>query len=353
MSATRSIYTIERSDYTLAEAIDLVMQLFHLLCAGTDRLFHYHFELTDIHQLDEYCSRFQIINSNLTISFETENAAAINDLLSVTHLYKETLLYNYKSGQEKTWSSFWLQFDSIKKKIIFRLGLPYAAGIQRSKEELSLLLKFLTAKGIIWMVEEEVDEIAGLIIDLNTRGFRGNWVYRDYIELSVPANFTPLNSSQVRPAEVYIHFNENDYLRMGSYENLGIACNNALSEYFIHSGYRVKGTVFSEMNGGIIEKIKGKEWSELRIPLTADLSRFNDFSINDLLFSGAGREEIRISHFTWKDSESAKSTNEIVLSITDPEIFQLEIIINNEVPETYLGKIEELIWEKLVLKGRE
>lgn len=355
MGTTHRIYTLTRKNHSLSHLIELMKKLNNSLCIGPNKKFYYDYKLKEVSRITEIISKYQINISDVLLDFKLNDSNQLNDILLNPKLYERVYFFNHQNtNPEKVYTSYWIDINSIAKSFFLTIGLPYTSGIEKSKEELAKVLKYLVIdKELIFIVHTEIDDLAQTIIDLNSSKFNGGWSYKDFFKISAWGNFIPRGSDQKRPADVTLSFEKKHFDRYKGSEKMGVAFHKALNEYFSSSNYYVEGSFISKFESGILNAIKDIDFLDLSIPIRIDINSNPEFSIQDLELSHNEESNLTMEDFDWLDSNPNHGDNYLNLWMINENEYEFEINISKQIDEDYYTIIEGVIGEGLEYRGME
>jgi hypothetical protein len=352
MGTTHRVYKLKRKGIPLEETLQIMKDINSTLCIGDKKRFQYQLELNNPNQLKEVSNSFKILSQNLLIKFKLKDSNELNKVFSSPKLYDKAWFFNHQNtNPEKAYTSYWIDLNSKNQIFSLSIGLPYTAGIEYSKIELSKVLKFLVNKNLIFIVSGEIDDLSKMLLDLNSTNFNGSWSYQDRFKISARGNVTPKGSNQKRPADVRITFTDKDYKKYRGFENMAVVFHKALNEYFSDPEYYVQGSIVSKFDSEILRYIDDINFDELKIPISTDVNSKTDFSISDIDFSTNGEKNITIEEFDWLESTPNHGDNGLNLWINSIDDYEFEIEVSKQIDEEYYTRIESLIGEELEFWG--
>lgn len=352
MGTTHWVYKMMRDDYTIDEAIEIIRKLYHSLCIGSDKKFLYEFEVDNFAQWYELTAKFGNIYPSRLIQFKMKDAAQLNKILLDPTLYEEIYFYSNRPSQSsRNQAGFWITVNAEKESFSCQINLPYETGVAISRQVFAELLSFMVTKGLFRLDPKEIKELTNFLIGFHNEERR--WKYQEHTEFYTWPNVHLNNELTGRPADVYLTFSPKVFAQFGGYEKMSVTFHQVFTEYFADPSYFISGTIVSNHNTKTIPALKDIDFTDLKIPIRADISNFTDFSSQDLVFIANPQDEISIyvEDFDWKDSGPNLGDNRIELWIKDAQEYRLEFHASKQIDEFYYRKITQAINEKLVSFG--
>ena len=351
MGTTHWIYKMMRDDYTIDEAIEIIRKLYHSLCIGSNKKFLYEFEVDNFAQWYESTAKFENTYPSRLIQFKMKDATQLNKILLDPTLYEKIFFYNPTSRSEKSQAIFWLTITSKSENFYCDLYLPYKTGIAISRQAFAELLSFMVTKGLFHLNTKEIKELTNFLIGFHDE--ERHWKYQEHTEFYTQPTGYQIKGKPRQSSYVRLVFSPEAYAQFGGYEKAAVAFHQVLTEYFADTSYFIDGTIVTDHKAKTIPALKGIDFTDLKIPIRADISNFTDFSSQDLVFIANPEDEmsIYVEDFDWKDSAPNHGDNRIELWIKDAQEYELEFNASKQIDEFYYRKITQATNEKLVSFG--
>jgi len=354
MGLSHRIYKL-KGNHSLEDAEIVIKKIYAKLVEGTGISYWFNLGVGDI-------SKYQLIESSYPsfkrneyfFSIKIPNAKAYNKLLNQDGVYNRFNIYSHKEqrGDFIPFLGYSLVFNREMEEIKLLINLTYT-DIEKSKTQMINAINHLVNSEVFFIIEPEIELIANTIIDLNSSNYAGGWSYKDRIEVAASPNITPKGEKTARPSSVQFRFDKKFLNRwwQGDINSKTRQINESMSEFITEVDY-FKGLIYTKDLSNFQIALSKIPEINLTTNIGIDLSKHKDYSTKQIcqFTEGTTGKELLLENFNWKKAKSTRRDGSVSLNFEDND-FELEIMVNKNIEESYKDVIENTIDYELVHSG--